>query len=121
MITWFEEHNKISWLIVLSIGFIIFHLSSLTFKGVYTGPSINSYIYHFLAFFFLSLFLLISMTQGKHKTFFLVAIFVAILYGISDEIHQFFIPGRYCSLIDILTDSIGILSSGILYTLRFKK
>jgi len=121
MIIWFEKHNNISKWVTLIIGIIIFYLSSKTFEGVYTGPSINSYIYHFFAFFFLSLFLLISITQGKNKQFFLIAIFVTILYGISDEIHQYLVPGRYCSIIDILTDSIGVLISGIIYSFRIKK
>lgn len=30
-------------------------------------------------------------------------------YAISDEIHQIFIPGRACMIIDIVIDSIGIL------------
>lgn len=31
-----------------------------------------------------------------------------IIYAISDEIHQYFIPGRSCQLIDVGIDSIGI-------------
>ena len=121
MINWFEKHNKISLIITLAIALIIFYLSSKTFEGVYTGPSINSYIYHFLAFFFLAFFLLISLTKGKSTNLFLIIIFIAILYGIIDELHQFFVPGRYCCLIDVLTNSIGILSSGILYSFKIKK
>jgi len=120
MIKWFEKHNKISWIITLIIAFIIFYLSSKTFEGTPTGPSYLSYVYHFSAFFFLSLFLLISITKGKAYSLFLIAIFIGIIYGISDEIHQFFVPGRSCNIIDVLTDSIGVLVSGILYLFRIK-
>ena len=34
---------------------------------------------------------------------------LALLYAISDEFHQFFVDGRYCSLNDVLIDSIGIV------------
>ena len=38
---------------------------------------------------------------------------ICIIYAISDEIHQYFVPGRSCSIIDIGIDTLGILS-GIL-------
>ena len=37
------------------------------------------------------------------------------LYAVSDEIHQFFVPGRACQLRDILLDSSGALL-GVLFT-----
>lgn len=32
---------------------------------------------------------------------------LVILYSASDEIHQYFVPGRYVSMIDLLCDGIG--------------
>jgi len=32
---------------------------------------------------------------------------VCILYGMSDEIHQYFVPGRSCDVLDLLVDSFG--------------
>jgi len=32
---------------------------------------------------------------------------IAILYGISDEIHQSFVPGRFSSVYDVIADAIG--------------
>ena len=44
------------------------------------------------------------------------AIAVATLYGISDEVHQYFVPPREVELRDILADAIGAsLSAGALY------
>lgn len=37
------------------------------------------------------------------------------LYAASDELHQSFVPGRSCSLADWVADSIGILTSLIIY------
>lgn len=31
----------------------------------------------------------------------------SVLYAISDEIHQYFVPGRACKLTDVLIDSLG--------------
>jgi VanZ family protein len=37
-----------------------------------------------------------------------------ILYALSDEIHQFFVPGRFCDLYDFLADATGIIISAFL-------
>lgn len=34
---------------------------------------------------------------------------IAVFYGISDEIHQYFVPGRHCSLHDVFADTFGAL------------
>lgn len=36
------------------------------------------------------------------------------LYAVSDEIHQYFVPGRSCQLSDIITDSAGALCGAAL-------
>ena len=38
-----------------------------------------------------------------------VVVIFCIIYGISDEFHQSFIPGRYDSFWDVLADGIGAL------------
>jgi VanZ family protein len=44
------------------------------------------------------------------------AVVVATLYGISDEIHQYFVPPRQADVRDILADALGAsLSAGALY------
>ena len=93
-------------------------MSSLSFKTGVPGPGtivIKSIIYHFLIFFLLSGFLLISLIKGKKTNLFLFGIIIVIIYAISDEIHQLFIPGRVFSIADILTDSAGILFAGLIY------
>ncbi|AEF84973.1 VanZ family protein [Treponema primitia ZAS-2] len=37
----------------------------------------------------------------------LLATFISSLYGISDEIHQYFVPGRDCNVWDWVADTIG--------------
>ncbi len=38
-----------------------------------------------------------------------VSIGFGIIYAISDEIHQYFIPGRSCQITDVLIDLLGIV------------
>lgn len=120
MINWFDKHITISWLITIIITGIIFYLSSLTFPSGGT-PTTNffSILYHFLAFFFLALFLLISLIQGRiNQTLLITGILIAIIYSISDEIHQYFVPGRASSISDILINTAGILTSSIIYSIH---
>jgi len=41
------------------------------------------------------------------------AIALAILYGLGDEWHQSFVPGRYSDLRDLLADAAGALLGGL--------
>ena len=36
------------------------------------------------------------------------AFLIAVAYGISDEFHQHFVPGRHMDPLDLLTDAIGV-------------
>ena len=56
---------------------------------------------------------------GKRKSLYLVLI-IAIGFGIINEWIQFFIPGRYLSLADMVFNTIGVLS-GILAYRVFEK
>jgi VanZ family protein len=116
--TFFEKNPKTS----LSITFIgaagIFIISSLTF---YPGKAVSilTILYHILAFFFLALFLFISLIQGR-KNYLLImpAFLLALSYAISDEIHQFFVPGRSCTICDVFLDLTGISLAFLVYLIR---
>ncbi|MFO8085185.1 MAG: VanZ family protein [Desulfobacterales bacterium] len=95
------------------------------------GNGTPDYILHFLAYFLLtlllirllltlepqSLFKIVSIVKpdggtGSEDFHFwhsasLLGVLVAIVFGITDEIHQYFTPGRHCSFRDVLADSFG--------------
>ena len=114
-----ENKPVLSYLFAIFIGIFIFYISSKSFLGGSPGPDIpfKSYIYHFSIFALFNLFLFIAITKGKiNNTLMLFFVFfLSISYAISDEIHQYFVQGRYCAYSDALLDSIGILFSGIFY------
>ena len=121
MIKLLEKYSKISWAFVVAIALIIFFISSLTFAPSKPFGFSKAVFYHFFAFFFLAFFLLPALVKGKKKNLIFIAIILAVLYGISDEIHQLFVPGRAFAISDILTDSAGIFLASFLYVLKLRR
>ena len=79
---------------------------------------------HFLirkaAHFFVYTLLAFNIAQSikfymtNKKAVFLTAWIVATVYGITDEIHQYFVPGRVMSVMDMAINSAGaLLGAGI--------
>jgi len=124
MISWFEKHNKISWLITILGAILMFYISSLEFgTGSGSGGSLNATLYHLTSYFFLALFLNFSLVRGKDTRFIFVAILIAITYGFTDEIHQYFVIGRSSSLLDVGLDSVGTFLASLFYlvSIQFRK
>lgn len=123
MIKWFEKNRIASIIVVILITIEIFFFSSL--PGV-SGAGGNPWIaraYHFIVFFLFSFFLLIAIKgTGKIKTkYILIVLVISILHALSDEFHQLFVPGRDANIADILTDTLGIVSSIVIYFYLVKK
>lgn len=51
---------------------------------------------------------------------FLITIVICFLYAVSDEIHQYFVPGRACRLFDVLIDISGSVFFCLLYFVYLK-
>lgn len=74
---------------------------------------------HFSLYFLLGLFLMSAMIMsfGHKKSFvylFVLTLILILMYALSDEYHQSFIPGRSAQFVDIVVDfSGGLLASGI--------
>ena len=53
-----------------------------------------------------------------------ISFIIGSLYAVSDEIHQYFVPGRSCQISDMILDSAGVIA-GIMFLLTsvyiFKK
>ena len=78
---------------------------------------------HFVEYFILTL--LLSFSFKKTTSFSLVRILVysvtiAMIYAISDEGHQTFVPGRDGRLRDVIIDTTGILTSSFVVKKRLK-
>lgn len=77
---------------------------------------------HFTEYFILSFLLFKAYFNAeKLKKTFISATVTAVLYSVSDEIHQYFIPGRAMRFSDVLIDSAGIFAAAALLYIRAKK
>ncbi|MBI4446955.1 MAG: VanZ family protein [Acidobacteria bacterium] len=70
-----------------------------------------AYVWHFLEYGFFAATLSWSATTGYSRTFSagrkLSVGFLSIIYAISDEFHQSYIPGREASFGDVAADALG--------------
>ncbi|WP_027308865.1 VanZ family protein [Caloramator sp. ALD01] len=64
---------------------------------------------HFFLFMFLGSLSLLYINHIKIKNKFLIAFIFCFLYAISDEVHQYFVPGRGPRVMDVFIDSAGAL------------
>ena len=73
---------------------------------------------HFLIYFVLGMLVVraFRVSQIRNKTSILLALGICILYAISDELHQLFVPGRGAQVKDVLIDSTGAFVGIILYS-----
>jgi VanZ family protein len=101
------------------MGFI-FYLSSQPSRGPSPLPD---YVVHFVEYFILgylvsySLFLSGFLLEKSA----LFASFWALIYGISDEFHQMFVPTRTPSLKDVFFDALGGIFAAFLWLLFKRK
>ncbi len=51
----------------------------------------------------------------------IITIVIGIVYGLSDEWHQSFVPGRCSSVIDVLFDMVGVVTAALTFeSIRYK-
>lgn len=74
---------------------------------------------HFIEYFILGILVINFITRYDKKI--IIAILLCIIYATSDEIHQIFVPGRSCQIIDIMIDSLGSIMGIYLCKLITKK
>lgn len=62
------------------------------------------------------LFLLVRRALDGRERAELWALLFCVLYGVSDEVHQSFVPNRTARATDVLIDAVGALSAAFLRT-----
>lgn len=76
---------------------------------------------HYIEYLILGILVINMFIKNNIPQSYLISIIFCVIYAISDEIHQFLIPGRACQIKDILIDSIGSITGIYLYKLISKR
>ncbi|MCA1651279.1 MAG: VanZ family protein [Acidobacteria bacterium] len=90
---------------------VIFLLSSSADPGRVIPPGISDKPLHAFLYGVLGLLVLRGLARARianvtaRRGF--AAVLIAVLYGISDEIHQHFVPGRMADALDVAADAVG--------------
>jgi len=85
------------------------------FYILYSQPDKLGHLLLFGGFGFFLYFTLKSSSNPLLKNYaFLLAIIIGTIYSVTDEFHQYFVPGRTANLWDVIAGSIGLVISQII-------
>ncbi len=100
-------------LFIAIIIFAVSHQPNVNIPDI--GIGIEDKFLHFFAYFVFGLTLVYAVLGikngiGKGKLFLIVFV-IGALYAFSDELHQYYVPGRESDIADFLADVSGIVCS----------
>lgn len=118
------KRSYVAWLYPLAWMGLIFFLSSRQRVSVSEEYILNFLFFktlHLIEYFVLYVLLArASLTTWKPtKKALMTAVVIALLYAVSDEVHQTFVPTRQGALRDVGIDSIAIVF-GYILSLRYQ-
>jgi VanZ family protein len=105
-------NRLLPWLPAAGWAALLFYLSSLS--GI-SGPAIPHVdkVAHFGVYLVLGASLAYAVDRTGWPLW--VAVVLGLLYGASDEFHQYFVPGRTPSVADWIADALGVCTAVFLY------
>ena len=109
MFSYIKKRERIFYIaMTVLIAAVIFFSSSIQpTVSAKTGFNLSLF-YHFGVFFMFTFFLSLTLiTKNLDSKKILIIFLISFAYALSDELHQLFVPGRFCSLKDVLVDLIG--------------
>lgn len=112
--------KNIYWMITIVYAACMFMISSIP-REITEEISITNYtnyesiMFHIVEYFFFGYFLYKAIKTTKIKKKALITVLIGIMFAISDEIHQIFVPGRAGVAEDVIFDAIGIVLIIILF------
>lgn len=104
-----KRRRVISGVLAVLFAIVIFGFSHVPGASYPAHPGFLNYIAHFCEYMVFASLIVIGLHGGKLKPWqvFIIALLLASAYAVSDEIHQYFIPGRVSDPMDWLTDTAG--------------
>ncbi|PIS30782.1 MAG: hypothetical protein COT43_00995 [Candidatus Marinimicrobia bacterium CG08_land_8_20_14_0_20_45_22] len=103
------------WLKIPAIlySLVIFLLSSMPQENVIRVDIWNfDKVEHLIEYGIFGIFLMLAFANFQSEKVARNAVWISLIIGIlyagTDEIHQLYVPGRFCSVYDLIADTIGI-------------
>ena len=113
-----EQINKLPaltcWFFTISYMGLVFYLSSKSLPLPKMLSNADKIIHAFVYFILAVLLYFSFLKSGLRKYLLLITMIIAISYGVSDELHQYYVPGRVASIGDVIADSFGALLGSFL-------
>lgn len=112
----FDKRTKYLYLLPLTIMGIIFYLSHQpnVMDGMPEIPFLDKF-FHFTAYFALGFSFCISLSFNRWPRWGPLSFLFTMLYAMSDEIHQTFVPNRSFEVSDFLADVFGGLVAVLVF------
>ncbi len=113
-------HQITSWIAVVVWAAVIYYLSSRSRLPVDATWSVTK-LAHIFEYAVLTLLLIRALDAHRlaRSRVLLVAAMLAVMYAVSDEYHQSFVPNRHPSPVDIVIDSVGISVATLLGSVMY--
>ncbi len=96
-----------AWLPPILYAAMIFALSSRNYETIHLVHGTDKLVHLLLYGVFGYLLLRAFHREGQRQSRNLWVLLMVVLYGISDEWHQSFVPGRSVEVLDVLADGLG--------------
>ena len=116
--------SLLTWGPSILIAIFIFYVSHIPGNQITTPKSISDFnpsvIYHLIIFSMLGFILCYDAKPNTFKVFAGILSF-CLMYAIFDEVHQIFVPGRFPSILDVITDLVGATSAILIWKLLIYK
>ncbi|MCK5033693.1 MAG: VanZ family protein [Calditrichia bacterium] len=103
--------NHMPWQLLLLAIFIQSSIGNMNIIDF--GFSFQDKFFHFIVFGILAILMARSFKKSKlnffNKYYHVLAILLTGIYGVIDEYHQYFVPGRFSTVGDWLADLLGAI------------
>ena len=110
------------WLPAIIWAGFIFYLSSLQGVSLPAFPYYDK-IAHLSLYLVLGYFVMMAIVKAhdvRTGTALIVCMIIVTVYGLSDELHQTFVPTRTAEVFDVLSDIFGGALGALIYGYKFR-
>jgi VanZ family protein len=124
--TSYWESWLIFWMPLFAYCILIFALSAqpkaISAPGIPSGDQMLHVVqYSILGLLMARAFFSLN-TKRSQAILLMISLVLSLLFAFSDELHQFFVPGRTASLTDVMADGVGaLLGTAFYYKMIFSK